>query len=645
MKKPEVLQASPGGRRRLLGPYPPCCRMFSLSEVPSGKLTEVINRPFADSLYNPRIQADSCPAALSSRSQFGTRHPWFIALVSLVVLQIASSGLLKGAMLSSAADVLQFAIMLFMLAGTAINIRSSRGAARGFWILMTLSSLMWAIDYGFWVYYEAIRGLQMPAPQPGDVLLILHVVPIMMALAMLPHLPPKSEEFSSGGLEFPLIACWWVYLYFQFVFVWQFLAQNPSAFHRNFNLLYHSELATVIIALFYLSQRSQDGWQEVFNHYLIAFLIYAPTSAIVNILIQQHLYVSGGLWDLPLTISLAYIAWIGFHARKINLKPVGSNHGLTIPEWAGGLAVLSIPVIALFSYERSQDGSTIRDFRIVLGFSSMLVMAILIFTRQRLLNRRLALLLADAKSAYDNLERLQTHVMQSEKLASIGQLVAGAAHEMNNPLTAILGYSELISGDLTVPVTQRGFADKIAQQTRRTKNLVGNLLSFARQTPSQKRLTDLNSLIINVCQLRLASIPARISVVRDLQSELPLVMADDNHLLQVLLHLLNNAVDAVEDAGGGEIVVHTQARGDRVVLEVCDNGPGIKEPARVFDPFYTTKPLGQGTGLGLSASYGIIQDHDGTIECFNLTPRGAMFRITLKAVATTPADPEPATIS
>jgi two-component system, NtrC family, sensor kinase len=93
--------------------------------------------------------------------------------------------------------------------------------------------------------------------------------------------------------------------------------------------------------------------------------------------------------------------------------------------------------------------------------------------------------------------------------------------------------------------------------------------------------------------------------------------------------LLNNAVDAVQEVGG-EINVSTQTRDDQVVVEVSDNGPGIAEPARVFDPFYTTKPLGQGTGLGLSACYGIIQQHEGTIECANLTPHGATFRINLK---------------
>lgn len=574
---------------------------------------------------------------MSSRDQFVTRHPWLTALVALAAVQIASSGTLKGQTLAAFADVLQFTIMLAMILGTAINIRPSRGSARGFWVLMTISALMWTGDYATWVYYEVIRGVHMPIPQPGDTLLILHVVPIMMALAMLPHRILKSGSSISSNLGFPLIACWWTYLYFQFVFVWQYLSFNPPAFHRNFNLLYHAELATSIVALFYLAQQSRDAWHEIYNHFLIAFLIYAPSSAIINILIQQGIYSSGGLWDLPLTVSIAYLAWIGFRAHKLQLEPERSNSGLqprlAIPEWAATIAATSIPAIALFSFERLHDPPGVRHFRIAVSFASMLVIGILIFTRQQVLNRRLAVLLTDSQRAYDNLERLQSQVMQTEKLASIGRLVSGAAHELNNPLTAILGYSELIASDQEVPAAPRGFAEKIAQQARRTKNLVSNLLSFARQTPPQKRLTDLNSLVNNACQLRLASMPTNLSLVRDLQPDLPLILGDDNHLLQVFLHVLNNAIDAVAEVGSGEIIVRTQARGEHVVLEVCDSGPGIAEPARVFDPFYTTKPLGQGSGLGLSACYGIIQEHEGTIECFNLQPRGAMFRITFKAVA------------
>jgi len=585
---------------------------------------------------------------VSSREQFVNRHPWLTALVAIAAVQIASSGALKGQTLAAFADILQFTIMVAMIVGTSINIRSSRRSARVFWILMTVSALMWAGDYATWVYYEVIRGVHMPVPQPGDTLLILHVVPMMMALAMMPHRVPKTGSWFHNSLELPLVACWWVYLYFQFVFVWQFMTYSAPAFHRNFNLLYHAELATSIIALFYLAQQSKNGWHEIYNHYLIAFLIYSPTSAIINILIQQGLYSSGELWDLPLTISIAYLAWIGFRANKLKLEPerAGSDvqTRLAVPEWAATIAAISIPAIALFSFERLHDPPGVRHFRIALSFASMLVIGILIFTRQQLLNLRLAVLLSDSQRAFNNLERLQSQVMQTEKLASIGRLVSGAAHELNNPLTAILGYSELIASDQEVPAAPRGFAEKIAQQARRTKNLVSNLLSFARQTPAQKRLTDLNTLVNNACQLRVASMPTKLSLVRDLQSDLPLVLGDDNHLLQVFLHVLNNAIDAVGEVGGGEIIVRTQARGENVVLEVCDSGPGIAEPARVFDPFYTTKPLGQGSGLGLSACYGIIQEHEGTIECFNLQPRGAMFRISLKAVAK-PAPSEAMTAS
>jgi two-component system NtrC family sensor kinase len=246
------------------------------------------------------------------------------------------------------------------------------------------------------------------------------------------------------------------------------------------------------------------------------------------------------------------------------------------------------------------------------------------------LNGRLARLLSRSKRAYEDLERLQAQMAQSERLASIGRLVSGAAHELNNPLTAILGYSELIARNEELPAASRSFAQKIMHQARRTKSLVESLLSFAGQRSSSKHLTDLNTLVNKLSQLHLVEIPPTVSLTRDLQPDLPPVMGDDSQLLQVVLHVVNNAIDAVGETGG-EILVRTHAQDDRVILEVCDNGPGIAEPSRVFDPFYTTKPVGHGTGLGLSACYGIIQEHDGTIECLNVAPKGAMFRITLRA--------------
>lgn len=570
---------------------------------------------------------------MNVRLQTLARHPWLAALAGLTILQIASSGLLRGATLAGTADVLQFTIMLLMLAGILSNLPTAKGHSRGFWVLMALAVAMWTGVYSIWVYQEVIRHTPVPFAGARDVLLALHVVPIMMALAVLPHRDGTAGTLSNS-LEFLLIGCWWLYLYFQFVFVWQYFSFQPDVFHRNFNVLYHCELTIIIVSLFYLWRSSRGGWHDVYGHYLRAFLIYAPTSAIINVLIQMGLYRSGGFVDLPLTISIAYLAWIGFQARSLNLEPdrgQGPLFSAAIPDWVASVAAICVPAIALFSYERLHDPAGVRHFRVALGFAAMFVIALLIFTRQRLLNQRLTSLLQESNRAYDNLERLQMQFMQSEKLASIGRLVSGAAHELNNPLTAILGYSELLATDTQVPDQQRGFAEKIGQQARRTKHLISNLLSFARQTPAMKRLIDLNALINNACQLRMSELPGKISLVRDLQADLPQVLGDDNHLLQVCLHILNNAVDAVEGVAGGEIVVRTLLRDDQAVLEICDNGQGVTDPLRVFDPFYTTKPLGKGAGLGLSACYGIIQEHAGVIECINLVPRGAMIRISLKA--------------
>ncbi len=569
---------------------------------------------------------------MNVRLQILARHPWLAALAGLTILQVASSGLLRGATLAGTADVLQFTIMLLMLAGVLSNVPKAKAHVRGFWLLLALAVAMWTGVYSIWLYHEVIRHTPVPFAGAGDMLLALHVVPIMMALAVLPHRDRRAGALPSS-LEFLLIGCWWLYLYFQFVFVWQYFSFHPAIFHRNFNVLYHCELAIIIVSLFYLWRNSRGGWHHVYGHYLRAFLIYAPTSAIVNVLIQQGIYHSGGFVDLPLTISLAYIAWTGFHARTVKLYADRGSEPLStvaIPDWAASIGAVSIPVIALFSYERLHDPAGVRHFRVALGFTAMFVIALLIFTRQRLLNQRLTSSLQEATHAYDNLERLQMQFMQSEKLASIGRLVSGAAHELNNPLTAILGYSELLATDTQVPEQQRGFAEKIGQQARRTKHLISNLLSFARQTPAMKRMVDLNALINNACQLRMSELPGKISLVRDLQADLPQVLGDDNHLLQVCLHILNNAVDAVEGVVGAEIVVRTALRNDRAVMEISDNGAGVTDPLRVFDPFYTTKPLGKGAGLGLSACYGIIQEHDGVIECMNLTPRGAMIRISLK---------------
>jgi two-component system NtrC family sensor kinase len=234
----------------------------------------------------------------------------------------------------------------------------------------------------------------------------------------------------------------------------------------------------------------------------------------------------------------------------------------------------------------------------------------------------------------ENLQRLQAQLVQTEKLVSLGQLAAGAAHEINNPLTAILGYSDLLADDASLSEKPRAIAAKIRDQARRTKTLVGNLLSFARQVPAERTLLDLNTVVTNAVQLRALDLRnSGTKIDLKLESVLPGVRGDGNQLMQVFFNVVNNAVDAMEShSGSGTLTIKTMRDRGNVAITFSDTGPGIKEPHRVFDPFYTTKPIGKGTGLGLSICFGIVQEHGGRILCYNGQEGGAVFRVELPAV-------------
>jgi two-component system NtrC family sensor kinase len=299
------------------------------------------------------------------------------------------------------------------------------------------------------------------------------------------------------------------------------------------------------------------------------------------------------------------------------------------------IAIFTLPLFAAWAVFDTTTPSSVRTFRLAVTLGCTLVMGAMVFRKQYLLDRELIRLLRASEESFENLRRLQVQLVQSEKLASLGQLVGGAAHELNNPLTAMLGYSELLT-QTPLSTEQQVLAEKIAQQVRRTKALVSSLLSFAKQVPVEKTLLDLNALTNTAVKLAQPQLhAASVQVRTELAENLPRILGDSNQLLQVCLHVTNNALYAMSTKGG-VLTVSTREQADRVFLEFSDDGPGMREPERVFDPFYTTKPVGHGTGLGLSACYGIIQEHSGKLTCENRAGGGATFRIDLPVSSTQP---------
>jgi two-component system, NtrC family, sensor kinase len=249
---------------------------------------------------------------------------------------------------------------------------------------------------------------------------------------------------------------------------------------------------------------------------------------------------------------------------------------------------------------------------------------------------RIEMLAADLAVAVE-LKALHTQLVWSEKLAALGQLLAGVAHELNNPLTVIMGYGELVSDAITAPNT-RDQLMKLVSEARRMKRIIENLLRFSRQSARDAQTVQLSPVVHEVLALREYYTRTRsVRVELDLAPDLPLLAVNEDEIKQILLNLFNNSSDALEGmAGNKQISIRAYRNGPRAVIEVEDTGPGFGNLNRALDPFYTTKPVGKGTGLGLSVCYGIVRERGGDLRIENVSPHGARVTIELP-VADAPA--------
>lgn len=237
------------------------------------------------------------------------------------------------------------------------------------------------------------------------------------------------------------------------------------------------------------------------------------------------------------------------------------------------------------------------------------------------------------------LQSLHAQLVCSEKLAAVGQLLAGVAHELNNPLTAIMGYGELLNDAIAAPQARDQLA-KLVSEARRMNRITDNLLRFSRQSGRESQAVQLYPVVQQVLTLREYYTRSRkVRVELDIAPDLPFLAVSEDEIKQILLNLFNNSSDALEGmTGEKQISIRAYQRGPQAVIEVEDTGPGFGNLNRALDPFYTTKPAGKGTGLGLSVCYGIVKKRGGDLEIENVKPHGA--RVTIKLlVAEAPAHP------
>src|SRR5579859_28239 len=533
-------------------------------------------------------------------------------------------------------DIIRLLLPLFAIFILGRHLAFTRGREKAFWSLMTLGAALWFVPQVWRIWYDVLLKTPRPEPSLNHIFLFLHGIPLMAALALRPH-RQNDGKLRTDFLDAVMLLLWWIYLYLFMIMPWRVgegaISQLADFYFRALYLVENIALAAAAGFLFF---RPVRAWKKIYGSIFLYATVYAVGSSLVDLQVF-HLPYSRNISNVPIVAAMFFFVSIGLQETA---SPLGATDEMAATDysvWTARLALLaliSMPAMALWVIYFSGAPISVTIFRLKATLAAVIVLTLLVMLKQMLLNSELARLLRESQEIILHEKHLQDHLVSSEKMAALGQLVAGAAHEINNPLTAILGYSDLLEENAALGDEPRSLVQKIGQQARRTKRLVENLLSFAQQTPAEKTSVHVNALLNNVLQLREPDLSGkRVRLKVKLEPELPRIRGNSNQLLQVFLHMMNNAVDALQEVGGGLLTIATASEEGWVVIKFSDTGSGVKEPQKIFDPFYTTKPVGKGAGLGLSACYGIVQDHGGKIECQNNSHGGATFLIKLPAEA------------
>ncbi len=533
--------------------------------------------------------------------------------------------------------------LLVMAAASIVSARNafdSRGHTRLFWSLMTAGMAMWGFNQACWVWLEVVVRKPLPDPFQGDIVLFLHVVPIMAAVSIRPQEAEEREGMLPSALNVIILLVWWVVVYAFFVFPEEYIVTNAAVYSPRWDLLYFVEGMMLIAASASAFFTSSGSWRELYRNIFFASALYTFSSEAMNAAIARGTYKTGGIFDLPFLGAALGFLWVAIAGRQclrdIQMMPSITRAGRPIAPELAKLALLSLPIMGYWALFLSNQQPYLRHIRFAVAMGGVAILAFVVFLKQHMLDQRLLQLLNHSRTSFDNLQRLQGRVIQQAKLASLGELVALAAGELEYPLSAILSSSERMAASSNLSREQLSNAQKIGQQARRTRELVSDLLSFAQQTPGEKSHLELKPLLQRAVQMEGFKLEnKKISLTVESNDPLPRVLGNPNQLLQAFLQIIENAVDALQEIGGGRLQVSLWRENNEVVVQFADSGPGLRDPERVFDPFYTTKPVGKGTGLGLSATYGVVQDHKGQITCYNRPEGGAAFEIRLPVVRVT----------
>jgi len=565
---------------------------------------------------------------------------WQMAAVAalLVSYTIVSLVAQPGFALTAFSDITGTTLWLVAITVMLWAAFSNQGRTRWFWVLLAAGAAMVGCNLAAWLYCEVL--VRQPPPEPfwADIPLFLQPVPMMAAAAMRPGSRQQEQKFHLSTLNFLILLLWWVYIYMFLVYPNEYILPNKTSFNSYYYVLFVLEFAVLLAVLGGMALVAQGAWRKIYWHLFFAGSLYLLGFQWLNAALQREEYYSGSIYDVPNYASICYFILIALRAWNVPSEELSSgarDRRTDVPGILAALAVLSLPLIGLCELFLGHQASQLLPFRVAVTLVGILVVGVCVFLRQKLLAAEMHRLLLDSKQNLERLQRAQSQLMQKERLAGVGQLVSGVAHELNNPLTAVMGYSDLLL-DQAADGASRQKLERLGAEARRMKRIIDNLISFARPPQEGRRLLDISVIAREsqmLCEYQLRS--GRINVEMDFAADLPRVASNEGQLKQVFVNLFSNSANALEQAPEKKILLEGRLQGEKVIVRFSDSGPGFTDVSRAFDPFYTTRPVGQGTGLGLSICYGTVREHGGNIYAQNLEPNGAVVTIEL------PAKPQP----
>ena len=562
---------------------------------------------------------------------------WQIGIVAafLSIYTVVSLTVPRGPKLSAFSDIAATTLWVIAVVVMVRAALSNAGRTRWFWFLMAFGAAMVGTNLAAWFFYEVIAGREPPNPFWADIPLFLQPVPMMAAAALRPGSRQREQKFYLSTLNFLILLMWWIYIYMFLMYPNEFIVRNEATFSLYYYSLFVLEFGVMMAAFGGMAMVTEGAWRKIYWHLFSASALYLLAYQWLNAALGRDEYYSGSIYDVPNDAAICWFILIAVSARNVPSEQLGGvyeKREADVSGYLAVLAVLSLPVIELCEFFLAPQASPLRPYRITVTLVGILLLGICVFLRQILLAREMQRLLHESTKNLEQLQRAQGELIQKERLAGIGQLVSGVAHELNNPLTAVMGYSDLLR-EKADEAGARQKLERLGSEARRMKKIIDNLISFARPPQQEgRRPLDIATVVrdsLMLCEYQWKSLG--ITFELHFAPDLPRIPINEGQFKQVFVNLFSNAAQAVAQSREKRILVEGTAEEGKVVVRFSDSGPGFNDLTRAFDPFYTTRPIGQGTGLGLSMCYGTVKEHNGNIYVRNLEPSGASVTIELPA--------------